>query len=308
MNNSFPFVSFFERIYFNPNLFDWVTVLILSPLSILYGSIMFFRRIFTPKKDYHIPIISIGNLIVGGSGKTPFTISLASKYKDITIISRGYGRESRGLVEVSRRGRILCSVFESGDEPMLMAKKLPNASVIVSEDRAKAIEFAKDNGAKIIFLDDGFNRVSIKKFEILLFPKKIKNYFPFPAGPFREFYFTKLFANLSLTEERDFSRVVNIKNPTERMILVTAISNPHRLEPFLPNKKIIEKIYFKDHSYFDREFLQEKLLSLKATSLLITQKDEVKLKDFKLPLSIMELELQIKNQIFEKIDKYIGSV
>jgi len=308
MNNSSPFVSFFERIYFNPNLFDWVTVLILSPLSILYGSIMFFRRIFTPKKDYHIPIISIGNLIVGGSGKTPFTISLASKYKDITIISRGYGRESRGLVEVSRRGRILCSVFESGDEPMLMAKKLPNASVIVSEDRAKAIEFAKDNGAKIIFLDDGFNRVSIKKFEILLFPKKIKNYFPFPAGPFREFYFTKLFANLSLTEERDFSRVVNIKNPTERMILVTAISNPHRLEPFLPNKKIIEKIYFKDHSYFDREFLQEKLLSLKATSLLITQKDEVKLKDFKLPLSIMELELQIKNQIFEKIDKYIGSV
>jgi len=308
MNNSFPFVSFFERIYFNPNLFDWVTVLILSPLSILYGSIMFFRRIFTPKKDYHIPIISIGNLIVGGSGKTPFTISLASKYKDITIISRGYGRESRGLVEVSRRGRILCSVFESGDEPMLMAKKLPNASVIVSEDRAKAIEFAKDNGAKIIFLDDGFNRVSIKKFEILLFPKKIKNYFPFPAGPFREFYFTKLFANLSLTEERDFSRVVNIKNPTERMILVTAISNPHRLEPFLPNKKIIEKIYFKDHSYFDREFLQEKLLSLKATSLLVTQKDEVKLKDFKLPLSIMELELQIKNQIFEKIDKYIGSV
>jgi tetraacyldisaccharide 4'-kinase len=308
MNNTSPIISFFEKIYFNPNPLDWVIILILSSLSLIYGSIMFLRRIFTLKKDYYIPIISIGNLTVGGSGKTPFVIALASRYKEVTIISRGYGRESRGLIEVSQKGKILCSVFESGDEPMLMAKELPNASVIVSEDRDKAIEFAKDRGAKIIFLDDGFNRVSIKKFEILLFPKKIKNYFPFPAGPFREFYFSKLFANLSLIEDIDFYRSVKIKNPTEKMILVTAISNPQRLEPFLPKDKIVEKIYFKDHSYFDKNFLQEKLLSLKATSLLVTQKDEVKLKDFKLPLSIMELELQIENQIFKKIDKYIGSI
>jgi tetraacyldisaccharide 4'-kinase len=254
---------------------------------------MFFRRVLTPKKDYHIPIVSIGNLIVGGSGKTPFVISLASRYSGLTIISRGYGRESKGLIEVSREGKILCDVFQSGDEPMLMAMSLPNASVIVSEDRVKAIELAKLQGAKIIFLDDGFNRVSIKKFEILLFPSIIKNYLPFPAGPFREFYFTKSFADLSLVEDTDFKRVVNIKNPTPRMLLVTAISNPKRLEAFLPSSGIVGKIYLEDHTYFDEKYIKKRVLEIEATSLLITQKDEVKMKNFDLPLSIMELKLDI---------------
>jgi len=305
MSKSSTLVSFFERVYFNPTLFDWGFIILLSPLSFIYGSVMFIRRILTPKKEYKIPIISIGNLTVGGSGKTPFVISLASRYKDVFIISRGYKRESKGLVEVSRNGKILCDVFKSADEPMLMAKSLPNASIIVSEDRPKAIELAKKRGAKVIFLDDGFNRVSIKKFEILLFPKKIKNYFPFPAGAFREFYFTKNFADLNLVEDIDFKRVVKIKNYTNRMILVTAISNPQRLEPYLP-KGVIEKIYFKDHAFFDKEFLEEKISTLNATSLLVTQKDEVKLEGFKLPLSVMELKLQINNKILEKIDKYIG--
>jgi len=304
MSNSrseFSWVSFFERLYFKPNIFDWVLILFLSPISLIFGTAMFLRRLLTPKKDYHIPIVSIGNLTVGGSGKTPFVISLASRYKSVTIISRGYGRESRGLIEVSRDGEILCDVFQSGDEPMLMAKSLPNASVIVSEDRVKAIEIAKKRKAKIIFLDDGFNRVSVKKFEILLFPSTIRNYLPFPAGPFRELYFTKVFSDLSLVEDIDFKRVVNIKNPTPRMLLVTAISNPERLEPFLPNN-IIEKIYLEDHAYFNKKYLKNRLLELNATSLLVTQKDEVKIIDFNLPLSVMELRLDIKDKYIQKID------
>ncbi len=292
-SSNFSWVSFFERLYFNPNIFDWVLITLFSPLSFIFGTIMFFRRVLTPKKDYHIPIVSIGNLIVGGSGKTPFVISLASRYSGLTIISRGYGRESKGLIEVSREGKILCDVFQSGDEPMLMAMSLPNASVIVSEDRVKAIELAKLQGAKIIFLDDGFNHVSIKKFEILLFPSIIKNYLPFPAGPFREFYFTKSFADLSLVEDTDFKRVVNIKNPTPRMLLVTAISNPKRLEVFLPSNGIVGKIYLEDHAYFDEKYIKKRVLEIEATSLLITQKDEVKMKNFDLPLSIMELKLDI---------------
>ncbi|MCK4441774.1 MAG: tetraacyldisaccharide 4'-kinase, partial [Sulfurovaceae bacterium] len=216
--NEFSWVSFFERLYFKPNIFDWVLIIFLSPISFIFGAIMFFRRVLMPKIDYHIPIVSIGNLIVGGSGKTPFIISLASRYEGVYIISRGYGRDSKGLIEVSRDGEILCDVFQSGDEPMLIAKSLPKASIIVSEDRIKAIKLAKSKGANIIFLDDGFNRVSIKKFEILLFPSTIKNYLPFPAGPFREFYFSKIFADLSLVENIDFKRVINIKNPTPRML------------------------------------------------------------------------------------------
>ena len=303
-------VSFFERLFFNPNRFDWVIILFLTPLSSLFATVMFFRRILSAKKNYNIPIISIGNLTVGGSGKTPFVIALASCYNDTFIISRGYGRESRGLVEVSHRGKILSNVFASGDEPMLMAKSLPNSSVIVSEDRVTAIALALKQGAKLIILDDGFNRVSIKKFEILLFPKTIKNYLPFPAGPFREFFFSKKFADLNLVEERDFKRVVEIINPSQKMLLVTAISNPSRLEPFLPSNDdganiIVDKIYFEDHAYFEEELLSQKMSELGATSLLVTQKDEVKMEGFRLPLSIMKLELQINNEVLEKIDNYI---
>ena len=297
--------SFFERLFFNPNRFDWVLIFLFSPLSLFYATLMFLRRVVTLKKKYSVPIVSIGNLTVGGSGKTPFVIALASRYKHVAIISRGYGRESKGLVEVSRNGKILTHVFNSGDEPMLMAISLKNTSVIVSENRERAIDLAIKNGAKIIFLDDGFNRVNIEKFEILLFPEMIKNYFTFPSGPFREFYFSKIFSHLNLWENRDFSRVVSIEKPREKMLLVTAISNPERLDPFLP-KGVVGKFLLEDHAYFDEMLLREKMFKSGATSLLVTQKDEVKMRDFKLPLSVMKLELQIKNEVFEKVDRYIG--
>ena len=299
-------VSFFERLFFKPNILDWVIISLLSPFALLYATVMFLRRVFTLKKSYSVPIISIGNLTVGGSGKTPFVIALASRYDKVTIISRGYGRESKGLVEVSRDGQIVTDVFASGDEPMLMAKSLKDASVIVSENRQMAIDLALSRGAKIIFLDDGFNRVEIKKFEILLFPKSIKNYLPFPAGPFREFYFSKWFSDLNLYEELDFKREVNFKDETEKMMLVTAISNPERLNPFLIGKNIVGEYLLEDHAYFNEKLLKERMLTLGATSLLVTEKDEVKMKDFQLPLSVMQLKLQIKNTVLKKIDSYIG--
>jgi tetraacyldisaccharide 4'-kinase len=265
---------------------------------------MFFRRLFTFKKSYKIPIVSIGNLTVGGSGKTPFVIALAKKYENVTIISRGYGRQSKGLVEVSQRGKVVSDVFNSGDEAMLMAKSLSKASVIVSEDRVLAIDKAIKDGTKIIFLDDGFNRTNIEKYEILLFPKTIKNYFTFPSGPFREFFFMKYLADLSLHEGKDFKRMVEVDNKTEKMLLVTAISNPERLNDFLP-KGVINKVYLDDHAYFNEEELKKKMLEEGATSLLITQKDEVKMQDFKLTLSVMKLELEIKNEVLEKIHNYI---
>ena len=296
--------SFFERLFFNPTLLDWGFILLLSPLSLFYAFLMLLRRLFTFKKSYKIPIVSIGNLTVGGSGKTPFVIALAKNYEDAMIISRGYGRRSKGLVEVSRRGEILTDVFSSGDEAMLMASSLSKASVMVSENRELAIAKAIKDGAKVIFLDDGFNRVNIKKYEILLFPKTIKNYFTFPSGPFREFFFMKYFADAVVYEDEDFKRVVEIENKTEKMLLVTAISNPERLNIFLPNN-VIDKVYLEDHAYFNEEELKKKMIEVNATSLLVTQKDEVKMKDFKLPLSVMKLELEIKNEILENIHKYI---
>lgn len=115
----------------------------------------------------------------------------------------------------------------------------------------------------------------------------------------------KAYASLYLTENQDFERVVQIINPTERMILATAISNPERLEPFLAKEKVIDKVYLEDHAYFDEQELLEKQMRVNATSFLITEKDQVKMKGFKLPLSVMALKLQIKNQVFEEVDAYI---
>ncbi len=295
---------FFEQMFFSPRWYHYPFILILLPLSLIYGFLMSLRRLSVTKKDFGIPIVSVGNLIVGGSGKTPFVIALASRFKNVTIISRGYGRKSQGLVEVSRNGEVLVDVEQSGDEPMLMAISLPRASVIVSEDRHKAIELAKEQGAELVILDDGFNRVEIEKFEIILEPQIIKNYLPFPAGAFREFYFSNRYADIVAKEGEDFVRKVSFENLRSKMLLVTAISNPDRLDKYLPDG-VVQKVYLQDHAYFEEEPLKEHMQECGAESLLVTQKDAVKMQDFKLPLSKMKLKLEIKNEIFIKIEDYI---
>jgi tetraacyldisaccharide 4'-kinase len=256
------------------------------------------------QKEFGIPIVSVGNLIVGGSGKTPFVIALAEAFEDVVVISRGYGRKSKGLIEVSSKGQLLVDVAQSGDEPMLMAQSLPNASVIVSEDRELAIALAKKKGAKCIILDDGFNRVEIAKLEILLEPQKIYNYLPFPAGAFREFWFNKKYADIVAKEHEAFIREVTFDNLRSKMLLVTAISNPGRLDDYLP-EGIVHKVYLEDHAYFEEEMLGKLLTDYKAESLLVTQKDMVKMEGFKLPISQMKLKLEIKESISMQVEEYI---
>lgn len=296
----------YEQLLFSPKWYHLPFIVLMLPLSLLYGTLMWIRRVLASPRDVGIPVVSIGNLIVGGSGKTPFTIALASGMEDVTIISRGYGRKSKGLVEVSRNGRIVATVEQSGDEPMLMAMSLPRASVIVSEDRHAAITLAKKQGAKLIILDDGFNRVGIKKFEVLLEPETIKNYLPFPAGPFREFWFTRKYADIVAREGRDFTRVVEIDQPRSKMLLVTAIANPQRLESYLP-EGVVGKLYLRDHAYFDEEEIRKLMEEYGADSVLCTSKDRVKIQDFDLPVSELKLKLNVEDDIIEKIQSYIQS-
>jgi tetraacyldisaccharide 4'-kinase len=296
--------AFFEKMFFAPSWYHYPLIVLLLPFSIVYGVVMSLRRMLIVPKEFGIPIISVGNLIVGGSGKTPFVIALASRLDGVVIISRGYGRKSTGLVEVSTEGEILVDVTQSGDEPMLMAQSLPKASVIVSEERALAIELVKAKGAKCILLDDGFNRVEIKKFDIVLEPAHIKNYFPFPAGAFREFWFNKKYADIVAKEGEIFHRDVVFENLQPAMVLVTAISNPYRLDAYLP-EGVVHKVYLEDHAYFEEEKLKILLSDHKAQSLLVTEKDAVKMRDFKLPISEMKLKLQIQETVFTQVDKYI---
>ena len=296
--------QFFEKIYFRPQGLDYLWIALLSPLSVVYGSCMLVRRLVVRNKRFRVPIVSVGNLIVGGSGKTPFVIALASRYENVTVISRGYGRLSRGLVEVSRKGEIVTDVRQSGDEAMLMAQSLPHASVIVSENREAAIALAFKEGAEVVVLDDGFNRVELEKFDLLLKPASIPNALPFPAGPLREFAFSERFADMVLHEERDFKRVVEADSEGKRLLLATAIANPSRLEPYLP-ENVVGRFYLEDHAYFDEQQLAQKMEEVGAEALLVTEKDAVKMADFKLPIVQMRLKLEIDPLVLQQVDTYI---
>ncbi len=275
--------------------------------------IIAFKRVKATPIDFKIPIISIGNIIVGGSGKTPLTIKLAKNYEDVAVILRGYGRKSKGLFVVSKNGEILTDTNTSGDEAMLLAKSLPNATIIVSEDRKKAILKAKELNSKLIFLDDGFSKYDIKKFDILIRPKdEPTNLLCLPSGGYREPKMAYSLANLELQESIDFKRIVTIYKDDKiinelpsKLILLTAISKPKRVLEFLPeNTKMIA---FEDHHNFTNNEINDIKSKYEGYSFITTEKDFVKLENFNFDniyLSKLDLEFINKDKL-SLIDKYI---
>ncbi len=275
--------------------------------------IIAFKRAKSTPIDFKIPIISIGNIIVGGSGKTPLTIKLAKNYEDVAVILRGYGRKSRGLFVVSKNGKILTDINTSGDEAMLLAKSLPKATIIVSEDRKKAILKAKELNSKLIFLDDGFSKYDIKKFDILIRPNiEPTNLLCLPSGGYREPKMAYSFANLELQEDVDFKRIVTIyKDETkvdilpQKLILLTAISKPKRVLEFLP--KNTKMVAFEDHHNFTENEINDIKLKYKDYSFITTEKDYVKLQNFvfdNIYLAKLDLEIISKDKL-SLINKYI---
>ena len=276
--------------------------------------IILIKRAMAKEIEFGIPIISVGNIIVGGSGKTPITIKLASNYDNACVILRGYGRASKGLFVISQNGKILEDVKVSGDEAMLLANSLPKATIIVSENRVKAIQKAKELGCKIVFLDDGFSKYQISKFNILLRPKdEPTNIFCLPSGGYREpkgFYAQ---ANIELLEGTDFERVISIKNDGKvcelpaKTILITAISKPKRLLEFLP--KDIKMISFPDHYTFTKDDIFKIQNEYKDYSFVTTGKDFVKLKEFNITnLYLMDLDIKINEKVdFFLMNEYINS-
>jgi tetraacyldisaccharide 4'-kinase len=267
---------------------------LLLPLSALYCAIAVFKKLFSSPKDFGIKVISIGNLTVGGSGKTPFTIELCKKFKRPCVVMRGYGRDSRGLIVVSRCGKIECGVAMSGDEAALIAKKAQNASVIVSEDRKKGIEVAKKIGCDVVLLDDGFGKFGIAKFDILLSPKiAFKNRFCLPSGPFRFPSFFDKFADVCVIEGMDFVREVRTPEGGE-FVLVSAIANPKRLDEYLP-QGVVAKYYFADHHYFSEDEIKTITAKHPNATILCTEKDGVKLDTLKIPHAVMELSIKMED-------------
>ena len=144
---------------------------LLMPLSLLYWCVMFWRNFFykynfISKNRLSCKVISIGNITVGGTGKTPIVLYLCSllikQGKKICILSRGYGRITKGTVLVSSGRDPLCKWEDAGDEPFMLAKKLKGVPIAVDENRFRGGVFLVNNyNPDIIIMDDGFQHGSL---------------------------------------------------------------------------------------------------------------------------------------------------
>jgi len=161
-------------------------------LASIYGAGVRMRNAFydrgtLPIRRLQGPVISVGNLSVGGAGKTPFILLLGELLKmravKFDVLSRGYGRKRRGVALVDPGG----APSDFGDEPLLIARRL-SVPVIVGEDRHAAGEFAeKQFGPQLHLLDDGFqHRALYRDFDIVLITPDDARDRLLPAGRLRE--------------------------------------------------------------------------------------------------------------------------
>ena len=163
-----------------------------NPFSSLYGGVVSSRNALYDRgwlraRRLQGAVISIGNLSTGGSGKTPFVILLGEHLRArgirFDVLSRGYGRQTRGVLLVAPAGL----PRDFGDEPLLIARRL-QVPVVVGEDRYAAGQFAELRfGAQIHLLDDGFqHRALARDFEIVLVTPDDASGRLLPAGRLRE--------------------------------------------------------------------------------------------------------------------------
>ena len=174
----------------------------LWPLSIPYRVVIGIRNKLydldiLPSHKVDVPVISIGNLSTGGTGKTPFVIYLAQKIsklaagrKKTAIVSRGYKGNSGGTLVVSDGRRVMTDFWIAGDEPVMIAESNPESIVIVDKNRVRGSKFAIDEfRAAVILLDDGFQHRRLKRdLDIVLLDgvDPLGNKMCLPAGFLRE--------------------------------------------------------------------------------------------------------------------------
>jgi len=243
------------------------------------------------------PVISVGNLSVGGSGKTPFVILLGELLKArnirFDVLSRGYGRRTRGVLAVDSNG----SPDDSGDEPLLIARRL-GCPVVVGENRYEAGVFAeKQFGSELHILDDGFQHRSLARdFDIVMLTPEDVGDRLLPAGRLREPLASLRRADAMVLTGRielkdvpvsdkhiwRLRRVVFIANAPERPVVFCGIARPENFIDQLRASGIHEtavKLYRDHHRYSERDVSE--LIELRnrnrTSGFITTEKDAINL-------------------------------
>lgn len=187
-----------ERLWRNDlPLSRWPLWTALTPLAAVYRAALSMRTRWWRRmgQDAGVPTVSVGNLTVGGNGKTPFTLFLAARLLQrglrVGIASRGYGRKAQTgeAALVSDGSRVLMSVRNAGDEPAMMAKRFAGP-IAVARRRIDAIHLLKACEAlDLVIVDDGFQHVRLRRdLDLLLVnaARGLGNGWILPAGPMRE--------------------------------------------------------------------------------------------------------------------------
>lgn len=172
-----------------------VKKIVFFPLAVLFSWIVRIRHFFYNKKifssvEFNFPVICVGNLALGGTGKTPmieYLVNLLKEQFSITSLSRGYKRKTEGYLMVSEQS----SAVEVGDEPFWLKIKHPDIAVVVCEDRVKAVPFLLYDYpfTEVLLLDDAFQHRAIRAgFNIVLsdYKKLYYNDYCVPYGTLRD--------------------------------------------------------------------------------------------------------------------------
>ncbi|RQW88309.1 MAG: tetraacyldisaccharide 4'-kinase [Geobacter sp.] len=179
---------------------DKLIVAFLLPAAFVYSLVLrlrgfLYRRGILPSFSLGVPVISVGNLSVGGTGKTPMSVLIArqliARGKRVALLSRGYGGAGGSAVRIVSDGsRILLPVSEAGDEPVLLARSVPGLIVVTGSDRYRAgLEALKQFQPDIFLLDDGYQHLRLQRdLNILLLDaaRPFGNGWTLPSGLLRE--------------------------------------------------------------------------------------------------------------------------
>jgi tetraacyldisaccharide 4'-kinase len=293
----------------------------LNPLASIYGGVvgtrnaLYERRVLRSRR-LQGPVVSVGNLSAGGSGKTPFVILLGELLKTrgvkFDVLSRGYGRESRGVLLVDPGGL----AHQFGDEPLLISRKL-QVPVIIGEDRYAAGQFAESRfGPQLHLLDDGFqHRALARDFDIVLVTPQDATDRLLPAGrlrePLRSLSRADAVVLSSGASAESFPlgkklvwrvrRGIIPQNVPPRPIVFCGIARPQSfvLQLRAANIDPVAEAFYRDHHAYTEKDVRE-LLELKGRSeaggFVTTEKDAVNLGPYLSalePLSVVPVRMQL---------------
>jgi tetraacyldisaccharide 4'-kinase len=293
----------------------------LNPLSSIYGGVVrtrnaLYDRGILPACRLRGPVISVGNLSAGGSGKTPFVILLGELLKargiKFDVLSRGYGRTTRGVRMVDPAGL----AQEFGDEPLLIARKL-QVPVIVGEDRCQAGRSAEAKlGPQLHLLDDGFqHRALFRDFDIVLITPQDASDQLLPAGRLREPLYSLRRADAVVLasgaspesfplEGKTIWRVrrgILPQNVPPRPVAFCGIARPQNfvLQLRAANIDPVAEAFYRDHHAYTEKDIRE-LLELKQRSeaggFVTTEKDAINLGGYLTalaPLAVVPVKIEL---------------